>query len=118
MGEANIMSDSTLYTIGTALNRAKDQGLTVQVLVEGQWLDGRVAATDGHGLVLAAEGLEQSVIRMQSISAVRVFSAAPAPRAHAYAAAAPNAQPMPGPQDLDVDRHAGRPELTMASYAR
>ena len=77
MGEVNIMSDSTLYTIGTALGRAKDQGLTVQVLVEGQWLDGRVAATDGHGLVLAAEGFEQSVIRMQSISAVRVFSAAP-----------------------------------------
>ena len=105
MGEANIMSDSTLYTIGTALNRAKDQGLTVQVLVEGQWLDGRVAATDGHGLVLAAEGLEQSVIRMQSISAVRVFSAAP------------NAQPMPGPQGSDFDRQAGRPELTMATYA-
>ena len=116
MGEVNIMSDSTLYTIGTALGRAKDQGLTVQVLVEGQWLDGRVAATDGHGLVLAAEGFEQSVIRMQSISAVRVFSVAP-PRAHAYATATPNAQPMPGPQDSGVDRHSGRPELTMAGYA-
>ena len=114
----NIMSDSTLYTIGTALGRAKDQGLTVQVLVEGQWLDGRVAATDGHGLVLAAEGFEQSVIRMQSISAVRVFSAVPT-RAHAYATAAPNAaQPMPGPQESDVARYAGRPELTMAGYAR
>jgi hypothetical protein len=113
-----IMSDSTLYTIGTALNRAKDQGLTVQVLVEGQWLDGRVAATDGHGLVLAAEGFEQSVIRMQSISAVRVFSAAPTTRAHAHATAAPNAQQMPAQQDSNVDHYSGRPELTMAGSAR
>jgi len=118
MGEMNIMSDSTLYTIGTALNRAKDQGLTVQVLVEGQWLDGRVAATDGHGLVLAAEGLEQSVIRMQSISAVRVFSAASTTRAHAHATTVPNVQPMPRPQDSDGYRLSGRPELTMAAYAR
>ena len=32
------MSDSVLYTIGTALNRALDSGVAVQVLVEGQWL--------------------------------------------------------------------------------
>ena len=111
------MSDSMLYTIGTALSRAKDQDLTVQVLVEGQWLDGRVAAADGHGLVLAADGFEQSVVRMQSISAVRVFSAEPT-RAHAYPADTPNSQPMPGPQVSEVDRYAGRPELTMASDSR
>jgi hypothetical protein len=81
------MNDSTVYTIGTALSRAKDQDLPVQVLVEGQWLDGLVAATDGHGLVLTNEAREQSVVRMASISAVRVLSAAksqPSPTPQAY----------------------------------
>jgi hypothetical protein len=78
-------SDSVLYTIGTALNRAHDTGVDVQILVEGQWLSGRVAAVDGHGVVLHSTGpdhgdataAEHSVIRMGSVSAVRVFSAAP-----------------------------------------
>ncbi|NUR08742.1 MAG: hypothetical protein HOQ22_06750 [Nocardioidaceae bacterium] len=82
-------SDSVLYTIGTALNRAHDNGVDVQILVEGQWLTGRVAAVDGHGVVLhsvSAESgaAEHSVIRMGSVSAVRVFSPAP------------TAQPLPG----------------------
>ena len=41
------MSDSMLYTIGTALNRARDNGFGVEVLVEGMWLRGRVLAVDG-----------------------------------------------------------------------
>ena len=70
-------SDSVLYTIGTALNRAHDNGVAVQILVEGQWLSGRVAAVDGHGVVLASDDAEHSVIRMGSVSAVRMFAAAP-----------------------------------------
>jgi sRNA-binding regulator protein Hfq len=71
-------SDSVLYTIGTALNRAHDNGVPVQILVEGQWLAGRVAAVDGHGVVLHSDDAEHSVIRMGSVSAVRMFAAAPA----------------------------------------
>ncbi|CAN5597738.1 hypothetical protein BH10ACT10_BH10ACT10_25790 [soil metagenome] len=70
-------SDSVLYTIGTALNRAHDNGVAVQVLVEGQWLTGRVAAVDGHGVVLYSDEAEHSVVRMGSVSAVRVFAAPP-----------------------------------------
>ena len=70
-------SDSVLYTIGTALNRAHDNGVAVQILVEGQWLAGRVAAVDGHGVVLHSDEAEHSVIRMGSVSAVRMFSPAP-----------------------------------------
>ena len=68
---------SILYTIGTALNRARDNDVPVQVLVEGQWLSGRVAAVDGHGLVLHSDDLEHSVVRIENVSAVRVFSEAP-----------------------------------------
>jgi sRNA-binding regulator protein Hfq len=45
-------SDSTIYTIGTALNRARDNDIPVRVLVEGEWLSGRVVAVDGFGVVL------------------------------------------------------------------
>jgi len=71
------MSSSVLYTIGTALNRAQENDVPVQVLVEGQWLSGRVAAVDGHGLVLHSDDLEHSVIRIENVSAVRVFTEAP-----------------------------------------
>jgi hypothetical protein len=71
-------SDSVLYTIGTALGRAQDNHSNVQILVEGQWLSGQVGAVDGHGVVLVSSDHEHSVIRMGSISAVRMFAAPPA----------------------------------------
>jgi len=67
------------------------------VLVEGQWLDGFVAAVDGHGLVLATDSLEHSVIRMDSISAVRVLSAHPERVPEPV-----GAHPMPGPRLVDL----------------
>lgn len=70
-------SDSVLYTIGTALNRAQDNHADVQILVEGQWLGGQVAAVDGHGVVLASDDHEHAVIRMGAISAVKMFTTAP-----------------------------------------
>ena len=70
-------SDSVLYTIGTALGRALDNHSDVQILVEGQWLSGQVGAVDGHGVVLVSSDQEHSVIRMGSISAVRMFTAVP-----------------------------------------
>lgn len=71
------MSGSVIYTVGTALNRAHDNNVPVQVLVEGQWLTGDVVAVDGHGLVLNTDGLEHSVVRIERVSAVRIFSEAP-----------------------------------------
>lgn len=71
------MSSSIIYTVGTALNRARDNGVPVQVLVEGQWLTGDVMAVDGHGLVLQSDSLEHAVVRIESVSAVRVFADIP-----------------------------------------
>ena len=75
MGRGSSMMDSTLYTIGTALGRARDHGVSVQVLVAGQWLDGLVSAVDGHGVVLVSGHDEHAVVRMADISAVRVLRA-------------------------------------------
>jgi sRNA-binding regulator protein Hfq len=70
-------SDSMIYTIGTALNRARDNGFSVEILVEGQWVSGDVLAVDGFGVVLQAEDNRHSVIRIESISAVTICAAAP-----------------------------------------
>ncbi len=84
------MNGSTIYTIGTALNRAHANDLKVEVLAEGQWLAGHVLAVDGHGVVLSDDDLGHSVIRMESVAAVRVLSG-PAPRT----APAPSEQDAP-----------------------
>ena len=84
------MNGSTIYTIGTALNRAHANHLRVEVLAEGQWLSGLVLAVDGHGVVLSDDDLGHSVIRMESVAAVRVLNAAgTAPRTAPAGTAAP-----------------------------
>ena len=87
------MSDSTIYTIGTALNRAHDSDIPVQVLVEGQWMTGKVVVVDGHGVVLQSDELEHAVVRMDAVSAVRVFTTVPG-----RTPIAAGAHPMPGPR--------------------
>jgi hypothetical protein len=66
-----MMQSSTIFTIGTALRRAADADMPVEVLIEGHWLRGVVAGVDGHGLVLTTHA-EHAVIRLEAISAVRV----------------------------------------------
>jgi hypothetical protein len=65
------MHNSTLYTIGTALRRAEDSHLPVEVLVHGEWLRGNVAGLDGQGVILSTHS-EHAVVRLDSISAVRI----------------------------------------------
>jgi hypothetical protein len=60
-----------MFTIGTALRRAEDNHLPVEVLVHGQWLRGNVAGLDSEGVVLSTHS-EHSVVRLQSVSAVRI----------------------------------------------
>jgi hypothetical protein len=60
-----------MFTVGTALRRAEENRLPVEVLVHGQWLRGNVAGLDGQGVVLSTHA-EHSVVRLESISAVRI----------------------------------------------
>jgi endonuclease YncB( thermonuclease family) len=93
--------NSTIYTIGTALSRAKEADVPVELLLAGQWLTGMVNAIDGHGIVLYGESGELSIIRMASIDAVRVrhaaaFDGTPQVEApHDDAMSWAEAQPMP-----------------------
>jgi sRNA-binding regulator protein Hfq len=65
-------TSSTIYTMGTALNRAQADHVPVALLVEGHWLHGHVVAVDGHGVILSSNGTDHSVVRMDSVAAVRV----------------------------------------------
>ena len=94
---------SMQYTIGTALNRALEAGHDVEVLVEGQWLTGRVVASDGVGVVLETTETEHSIVRAESVAAVRVFAATPhRKRIHAVRLTEERlhdgSMPMPGPR--------------------
>lgn len=87
------MQTSMLYTIGTALDRASNEGKPVDLLVEGAWVTGRVVATDSQGVVLQ-DGSTHVIVRLDRISVVRVQEAVlerePAPDG--------DARPMPGPR--------------------
>jgi hypothetical protein len=71
------MNSSMLYTMGMAIGRAADLGFDVALLVQGQWLEGRIAAQDGVGIVLEHGESQHSVIRMDSVSAVKIMSESP-----------------------------------------
>jgi hypothetical protein len=66
------VESSVIFSMGTALSRAKDHDLPVAVLVGNDWLRGRILAMDGHGLLLETDQLEHCVVRLEAVSAVRV----------------------------------------------
>ena len=86
-------SSSMLYTMGMAISRAADLGYDVSVLIDGQWLEGRVAAHDGTGLVLEQDGGSHSVVRMERVCAVTIHAESP------YRQEISGARPMPGPRE-------------------
>ena len=70
-------SDSMVYTMGTALHRAEEIQMRVQILVQGHWLSGRVIDLDGQGLILEREDTDHVVVRLEIVAAVRVNGNAP-----------------------------------------
>jgi hypothetical protein len=66
-----MINSTTMFTVGTALRRAENNHLPVEVLVHGHWLRGTVAGIDGQGVILSTHS-EHAVVRLESISAVRI----------------------------------------------
>ncbi|UUZ60177.1 hypothetical protein [Nocardioides sp. B-3] len=69
------MLKSTVYTIGTALLRAHENDVPVDVLVDGHWLHGAVSAVDGRGVVLMCEDGGLAMIRLERVSVALVRQA-------------------------------------------
>ena len=63
---------SMMFTVGQALDRAKEAGLTIRLLVGDEWIRGKVASNDGQGVVLVADDGDVCVLRMDAVTCVRV----------------------------------------------
>jgi hypothetical protein len=66
-------------TVGSTLGRAWDQNQEVDVLVEGHWFSGRIAALDGMGLAIDGDNFERYVVRLETVSVVRIRAFATEP---------------------------------------
>ena len=62
---------STMFSVGTLLRHAEDSGSAVQVLVQGNWLDGRVLGCDGLGAVFDDGNEGQFLVRLEQVAAVK-----------------------------------------------
>jgi hypothetical protein len=67
---------STLLTVGHAIERAKDQGLSVRMNIGGEWVTGVIVSSDGHGVAMLEPSGELCVARHDAISCVRLPSSA------------------------------------------
>ena len=67
---------STMFSVGTLLRAAEDNGTAVRILVEGTWIEGTVLGCDGHGAVLDGGENGQFLVRLEAVSAVSFVRAA------------------------------------------
>ena len=65
---------SMQITVGSTLSRAWDQDQEVDLLIQGHWLSGRIAALDGMGVAIDGDNFERYVLRLEMISVVRIRS--------------------------------------------
>jgi hypothetical protein len=94
---------SMQYTIGSALQRAADDGRSVDLLVDNHWVAGTIVALDGLGVVLENEHRDRSVVRLDRVAVVRVTQPTRAEMAYAEAAADWSTAPvLSGPQVAPV----------------
>lgn len=92
---------SMLYTMGMAIDRAAENGFEVELLVQGHWVAGLVAANDGVGVVLEMAEGQHMVAKYDHIAAVKVMSCSPVrvPIGAGFGLGPQDeATPMPGPR--------------------
>ncbi len=73
-----MFGSTMMLTIGQALDRAKDEELTVRMHVGGEWIGGRVLSCEGMAVAVLETNGDLCVIRKDTIGVVRM----PAREAH------------------------------------
>lgn len=69
-----MFGSTMLLTIGQALDRAKDDNLTVRLHIGGDWITGKVLNSDGHGVAVLEPNGDICVVRQDTVSCVRLPS--------------------------------------------
>lgn len=69
-----MFGSTMLLTIGQALDRAKDDDLTIRMHIGGEWISGRVLNSDGHGVAVMENNGDVCVVRQDTINCVRLPS--------------------------------------------
>jgi len=82
------------YTMGSALTRAIEHGVQVEVLADGEWVSGLVVVNDGVGVVLD-NGNEHVIVKLDRIAAVRVLADIEWKDVKTRIPSQPSARPMP-----------------------
>ncbi len=67
-----MFGSSMLLTVGSALDRAKEDGLVVRLHIGGEWVVGRIVSSDGHGVAVLEASGDICVVRQEAISCVRL----------------------------------------------
>jgi hypothetical protein len=67
-----VYGSTMLLTIGQALDRAKDDNLTVRLHIGGDWITGKVVSSDGHGVAVLEPNGDMCVVRQDTVSCVRL----------------------------------------------
>jgi hypothetical protein len=114
------MLSSTIYTIGTALGRARDSSVAVEVLVDGTWIQGDVSAVDGHGVVLQCVDGGLAMIRVERIDVVLVRQTEAFEGREQDEVQPVHAHPMPAPADerYGSDPPVVRPRASIEGHWR
>ena len=107
------MLSSTIYTIGTALTRAQDSGVPVEVLVDGHWIQGDVSAVDGHGVVLHTSDGALAMLRVEKIDVVLVRQTEAFQGREQVEPAEAHPMPAPVADRYPGDAHVVRPRASI-----
>lgn len=78
-----MFGSTMLLTIGQALDRAKDEDLTVRMHIGGEWITGRILNSDGHGVAVLENSGDVCVVRLETVNCVRLPGRVKEQRAHA-----------------------------------
>ena len=72
-----MFGSTMVLSVGQALDRAREDDVVVRVNVGGEWITGRVVASDGHGVAVEEAGGDLCVVRTEVVLGVRLPASRP-----------------------------------------
>jgi hypothetical protein len=99
-----VFGSTMMLTIGQALDRAKDDDMTVRMNIGSEWISGRILTNDAQAVAVLETNGDLCVIRKETISCVRM--AARAHNEHVPSERTDDAEPGLGILTMGAGSHA------------